>query len=412
MSATGVSESEARALVAGLAPSEPAAGQSPLERYARASWSCLVEPGDGVAGIVVSMLGARRALDLLAEGASAQRIAAEVAETGPADSDLRRNLTVRIADGLKRWTPRLDRAAVDRSISLARRTGTRLVLPSDAEWPQGLSDLGPHAPLALWMRGRTESLASLSRSIALVGARAASAYGEDQTAEAANGLVGRGFSIVSGAAYGIDGVAHRTAIASGGVTIAFLAGGVDRPYPAGHHELLDRMRERGAVLAEVPSGAAPTRWRFLQRNRLIAAASRATVVMEAGWRSGSLNTAGHAAELGRPLGALPGRVDSPSSAGCHRLIRDYAAVCVTSADEMAELVDAAPSLTSGRTAAEQASADETRVIDALSVRSARAPGDLARRAGLPVEAVEGVLGVLELEGRAIARADGWVYRPR
>ena len=157
--------------------------------------------------------------------------------------------------------------------------------------------------------------------------------------ESAAGLSDRGFVIVSGGAYGIDAAAHRATLASGGVTVAFLAGGADRLYPAGNSELLRRIASEGVVAAELPPGSAPTRWRFLMRNRLIAAAASATVVVEAGHRSGSLNTAGHAAHMGRPLGAVPGSVLSPASAGCHRLIREYAATCVTTPDEMAELAD-------------------------------------------------------------------------
>ncbi len=163
--------------------------------------------------------------------------------------------------------------------------------------------------------------------------------------EASAGLVDRGFAIVSGGAYGIDGMAHRAALASDGTTIAFLAGGIDRFYPLGHESLLTRIAQTGAVVSELPCGAAPTKWRFLQRNRLIAAASQATVVLEAGIRSGSLNTAGHAAALGRPLGAVPGPVTSPASAGCHRLLREFDAMCVVDADQMAELATAGPGRT-------------------------------------------------------------------
>ena len=140
-------------------------------------------------------------------------------------------------------------------------------------------------------------------------------------------------------------MAHRAALASDGTTIAFLAGGIDRFYPLGHESLLTRIAQTGAVVSELPCGAAPTKWRFLQRNRLIAAASQATVVLEAGIRSGSLNTAGHAAALGRPLGAVPGPVTSPASAGCHRLLREFDAVCVVDADQMAELAAAGPGRT-------------------------------------------------------------------
>ena len=232
--------------------------------------------------------------------------------------------------------------------------------------------------------------------IALVGARAATGYGEHITFEAASGLVDRGFTIVSGAAYGVDGAAHRAALGSGGGTVAYLAGGVDRPYPAGHDGLIRRIiEEGGAVLSESPCGSTPSKWRFLQRNRLIAAASAATVVLEAGSRSGSINTAGHAASLGRALGAVPGPVTSPASAGCHRLIREYAATCVTNAEQMAELA--------GWTTADPqegafASPEERRVRDALSTRSPRTIKEIAKMAGLTPREVAGVIGMLDLAG--------------
>src|SRR5690606_31319799 len=245
-------------------------------------------------------------------------------------------------------------------------------------------------PIALWVRGNVSTVGSLPQSISLVGARAATGYGEHVAMDASASLVDRGYTIVSGAAYGIDGMAHRAALASGGQTLAFLAGGVDRFYPSGHDALLTRIVEKGAVVSELPCGSQPTKWRFLQRNRLIAAASRATVVVEAGWRSGSLNTAGHAAALGRPLGAVPGPVTSAASAGCHRLIREFTAVCVTDAGEMAELAPLAgqPALFESEPGADQAgdpgpggtrrverapgaTSTVTRVVDALSTRVAR-----------------------------------------
>ena len=152
-------------------------------------------------------------------------------------------------------------------------------------------------------------------------------------------LAASGVTIVSGAAYGIDGMAHRAALNAGGVTVAMLAGGVDRAYPAGHTELLARIAAHGVVASEVPCGSAPTKWRFLQRNRSISALAQATVVVEAGWRSGSLNTAGHAAALGRPLGAVPGPITSTTSTGCHLLIQAGIARLITSADDLAPTVD-------------------------------------------------------------------------
>jgi DNA processing protein len=226
--------------------------------------------------------------------------------------------------------------------------------------------------------------------------------------EASAGLVDRGFAIVSGAAYGIDGMAHRAALASRGTTVAFLAGGLDRFYPSGHDALLTRIVETGAVLSEVPCGTPPTKWRFLQRNRLIAAASQATVVLEAGWRSGSLNTANHALTLGRPVGVVPGPVTSAASAGCHKLIREKPEVTlVTTPDEMAALVGSGVSVSGGFSAEHT---DESRLLDALSTRSPRPVSNLAARSGLSVAAVQAALGTLALEGLAVERDRGWLRK--
>ena len=288
-----------------------------------------------------------------------------------------------------------------------------------------MDDLGRHAPLGLWVRGRVDVLAGNSPSIALVGARAATGYGEhvaDARRRPDSSIAGS--SIVSGGAYGIDGMAHRAALASGGTTVAFLAGGVDRFYPIGHESLLTRIASStGAVISEVPCGTAPTKWRFLQRNRLIAAASDATVVLEAGLRSGSINTAGHAAALGRPLGAVPGPVTSPASAGCHRLLREYDAVCVVDADadgrarrwrgrRRPERLRAGRSdpARAARVVPASGSPDGTSrvVLDALSTRT---PRELSRdRAAQRRRLVEvmSVLGELEADGVVVRRDGRWL----
>lgn len=422
MKTFGLETSRVRTLVEGVAAypvrteaADSGSGDVPTdperviaERFALGAWSTLVEPGDGDAGALVAVLGAAAALSAVIEQHPIERIAAAVAER---DAELAERLSTELPEALARWRPRLQSTATVHAFEIAARIGARLITPADPAWPRGLEALGAHAPLALWLRGTTDACESMARSIALVGARAATGYGEHVAMEAAAGLVDRGFAIVSGAAYGIDGMAHRSALASTGDTIAFLAGGVDRFYPSGHDALLTRIVEHGAVLSEMPCGAAPTKWRFLQRNRLIAAASQATIVLEAGWRSGSLNTAGHAAALGRPLGAVPGPVTSPASAGCHRLIRDYDAVCVTTAAEMAELLGEFADGPGGEQgAAAGRSAEETRVLDALSRRSPRSIEDIARRAGMTIAAAGSVLGILQLDGGVSERGSGWVVQ--
>lgn len=376
------------------------ADEDELETLAAlATWSCLVEPGDGIAGRAIHALGAVAALQALLAAAP-----------DPAALDAADITRAQWRAAAARWRPRLDSAVVERSLDTADRAGIRLMVPHDDRWPAALGDLGEFAPLCLWVRGDPVALNRHPSAVAIVGARAATGYGEHVAAELASELAGRGVTVVSGGAYGIDGAAHRAALSGGGTTVAFLAGGADRPYPAGHTDLLARIAASGAVVSEVPCGGAPTRWRFLQRNRCIAALADGTVVVEAGWRSGSLNTAHHALSLGRPLGAVPGPVTSPASAGCHRLLREEDARCITGPDDVMELLGV-PVAEPGAAAAEQGAPrtdDRTRVLDALSLRSRRDTLDIARRAGMSPDDVEAHLGLLQLEGGVEGDARGWV----
>lgn len=292
-------------------------------------------------------------------------------------------------------------------LDLARRTGARLVVRGDAEWPARLDDLGEHSAQALWVRGDLRGLDG-TPAVSIVGARASTGYGDHVARELSAGLAAGGVAVVSGAAYGIDGAAHRAALGAGGRTLAFLAGGIDRPYPSGHAQLIDEIARRGAVLSETPCGTVPSKWRFLARNRLIAAMGDATIVVEAGLRSGSLNTAGHAAALGRPLGAVPGAVTNASSAGCHRILREYDGVCVTGVDDARELIglDAAARVSLG-----PRTDDLTRVLDAASTRVARDAPELARRAGLTAAEAEAMLGLALLGGDVERVGNGWRRLP-
>ena len=384
---------EARALLAPLALGELDDDRA-RGLYAAATWSSIVEPGDGVAGRVVRALGCEQALREVvgdASGSSAPEAA------GVTQAQWR--------EALARWRPRLSGDPVREALQRAGGARITLVTPADRAWPAAIDDLGDHAPLMLWVRGDVAALDRHPTSVALVGARAATGYGEHVGMELSAELVGRGMTIVSGAAYGIDGVAHRAALSAGGATVALLAGGADRPYPAGHSELIGRIAASGAVVSEVPCGSSPTKWRFLQRNRLIAAMAGATVVVEAGARSGSLNTAAHAAALARPLGAVPGPVTSAASVGCHRLLREFDARCVTNADDVLELMGASVTLSDmpggGRTD------DVTRVKDAMSFRSWRGTADIARRSGLAIDDVTALLGLLALDGEAARSESGW-----
>lgn len=367
------------------------------DMIARVTWSVITEPGDGTAGAVAAQLGVLEGL----------RVAF------PSSGELREPRAASVRDGIKRWMPRLRASLIAEAFENADRVGAQLLFPDDKCWPRGMDDLGEHAPHVLWVKGNPRALVG-ENTVAIVGARAATAYGEHMATELAADLAQRGTVVVSGGAYGIDGAAHRAALRAGGATVAFLAGGVDRIYPVGHTQLLSRIVESGALVSEVPCGTAPTKWRFLARNRLISAMAGATVVVEAGWRSGSLNTAGHASSLGRALGAVPGPVTSAASAGCHRLLREYDARCVTSADDVRELLGLETQhhhADSGSDVTGSQNAEVVRLMDALSSRTTRSTLEIAQKSGLAPDRIEALLGILLLEGDVSRSHDGWRRPP-
>ena len=214
---------------------------------------------------------------------------------------------------------------------------TTTISKGDALYPVGLLALGDDAPETLYVNGNAELLGKLNQSITITGARASTGYGEHVAMNLVTGLVERmpNLVVANGGSYGIDGMALRTALASEAPTLAWLAGGVERHYPSGHDTLFARVLSSGGVTvsAEEP-GSSPTKWRFLQRNKYLAAATSATLVVEAGIRSGSLGVAYQSHALGKSTMAVPGPVTSASSAGCHRLFREGIADVVTSASEV------------------------------------------------------------------------------
>jgi DNA processing protein len=243
-----------------------------------------------------------------------------------------------------------------------------------------------------------------------VGSRASTAYGEHVTAELAYGLATRSVDVVSGGAYGIDAVAHRSALAAGGQTLIVSAGGLDRPYPAGNASLYERASASGLLISESPPGAAPQRHRFLTRNRLIATLSTGTIVVEAAVRSGALNTARHCQLVGRTLMVVPGPVTSAMSAGCHALLRRSLdpAVLVTSVDDVLAVVGSAGeglSVTAGdepvnpndlNAVLDQLDPTARLVFDAMPVRKPAQEDELARRSGISAVEVIRALPLLRL----------------
>ena len=311
---------------------------------------------------------------------------------------------------------RFDRRLLDEDRRNAQRLGARVLIPTDDEWPRQLADL-PVPPLCLWARGPADLASVTDRSIALVGARSATSYGTQVAADLAASLCEREFAVVSGGAFGIDAAAHRGALAVDGVTVAVMAGGIDRLYPASHSALLAEIIRTGAVVTEQPPGTAPIGSRFLGRNRLIAALSCGTVVVEASLRSGSLNTAGHAQLINRPVGVVPGPVTSMQSAGCHFFVRDRGAELVTDAAEVAELVgrmgfDLAPVKRGEHRPQDDLKPHERVVYEVLPLRAHADVAALATASGLDQLAVRAALGVLVARGEAVTDGlDGWRKAP-
>ena len=294
--------------------------------------------------------------------------------------------------------------------------GGRYLIPGDGEWPTQLAALGPAAPWGLFVVGAELRVAAV-RSVAVVGARAATQYGLHVASDLATDLAARGWAVVSGGAYGIDSAAHRGALAAEGSTIAALAFGVDVAYPRGHASLFARIRAEGGVLvSEFPPGATPTKPRFLMRNRIIAALTRGTVVVEAAYRSGALNTAAVARRLGRPVLVVPGPVTSAQSVGCHRLARgDDPARIVTDASEVIEEVgligELAPTHEPLLRVRDALDATSLRVLEAMPSESAITVGDLSVAAGIDAGATGGVLLRMVATGLVREAAAGFVRVP-
>lgn len=345
-----------------------------------------------------------------------------LADVGPVEAAARIRAGQAPSGVLARVGARAGEDRVDADLAEAHRRGIRLVTPEDEEWPagpllamelacaQGARDTAP--PLALWARGPVPVRDAVQRAVAVVGARAATAYGEHVAADLGYDLARRGWTVVSGGAYGIDGAAHRGALAGSGVTVAVMAGGLDVPYPAGHSALFERIAATGLLISEWPVGCTPQRHRFLVRNRLVAGFAAGSVVVEAGARSGAQSTARLTGLLGRPLMAVPGPVTSAMSVGAHVLIRDAEARLVTTAAEVVEEVgsigaDLAPRPHGVADSTDRLDHVAARVLDAVPLRVSASPERVAVDAGLPVGEVLRCLPALELLDLVVSTPDGW-----
>ncbi|WP_310962873.1 DNA-processing protein DprA [Nocardioides terrisoli] len=352
------------------------------ERLARVTLNRVVEPGHPG---LLHRVATRGAVTVLRELSAGARI--------PEAADL---------------AQRLAEADPTRDLEEGERHGLRFIVPGDREWPPGLDGLTScpelhrrgGVPIGLWLRGCVSLAATVTRAGAVVGARSATSYGENVAGQIGHGLASAGWTVVSGAAYGIDQGAHRGALAAGGPTVAVLACGADKAYPKAHERLLDFIAESGVIVSEAPLGGAPTRIRFLARNRLIAALAAGTVVVEAAVRSGALNTASWTAGLGRVLMGVPGPVTSEPSSGVHQLIRERGAILVTRPEEVLEALAPVGEETLFPLRAETTARDrltdlERQVLDAVPVHSAAGEENIGRVAGVSPSTVGRALKQLE-----------------
>ncbi|MDI2129262.1 DNA-processing protein DprA [Yinghuangia seranimata] len=365
------------------------------EHVARAALVRLGEPGDTALGAAVRVHGPQEVLRVLQSD-------------GPLPTEFRR----RDPAG---YRVRLGGPAAADDLATVARLGGRFVVPGDRHWPTQLDDLGDARPIGLWERGPRPARLAALESVAVVGSRASTDYGDYVTGELAVGLAEARWTVVSGGAYGIDGAAHRGALAGGGPTVAVLACGIDVAYPRGHDRLLARIAEVGTVVSELPPGCPPSRVRFVERNRVIAALTRGTVVVEAAVRSGALVTARRAQRLGRVVIGVPGPVTAPQSAGVHQLLRDEETVLVTGAAEVVECVgrigvDLAPPPVGPARLWDRLDAEAMRVLEAVPPGRSASEPHIARAAGVGPGPVAAHLAALRELGLVEPESDAGAAR--
>lgn len=372
------------------------------ERRARVTLSFLADPGDVVLGAGLRMRSATEILALTTGAGSAGDIALAL------DPE-----TDELSKAMRKWRRRISLVPPAGRLTAWQESGLRLVIPGDPEFPSQLDDLGDARPLLLWVQGAADLRYACLRSASVVGSRAATNYGIRAGLEIAAGLAERDTTVISGGAFGIDASAHRGALAADGLTVAVLAGGLCYGYPRGHASLFAAINAQGVLVSECPPEQPPTRPGFLIRNRIIAALGAGTVVVEAALRSGALNTARHARELGRPVMAVPGPVTSEQSAGCHELIREYGAMCVTGARDVLEHLRPAAAGT-GQGPRRGPALDLDRldpvaraVLEHVPARGGRGSAGIAVRAGVDLDTAVRELGLLAAAGFVRRCEVGW-----
>lgn len=386
-----------------------------LIRKARAGLSQVIEPADALGVVATKAWGPTRLLEIVEGSTPTQQDWKMLVGQYPQDGEFARTLRNNLGKAIDRWRRRNPYLKPTQALQFITQLGGRFIIPEDHEWPSALSELESTEPIGLWAMGNA-TVPTAEQVVGLVGSREATSYGQQATRMLALQARKMGLTVLSGGAYGIDAQAHHQALDAAGAgvaTIAVLAGGLDRLYPAGNIDLLKKIAHQGLLLSEMPPGMRPNRYRFLNRNRLIAALAHTTIVVEARYRSGALNTANHAHDLGRQVGAVPGPINVPSSAGCHRLIKESPTVLIDDPDELRRLYEPLSALprslseVSHQQPLDILSTEEMMVYEALPLSSGTNIQRLCEITGLPVPQITGILAKLSRHEFAQQHEVGW-----
>lgn len=366
-------------------------------------WTCIQEPEDAHAHALRLHLGLIESIEWVCADSP-----------GPLPPPLSQQRKT-FEDAWKRFKPRALRNDVNQELAAIHALGGRFISQEDPSFPKELNILQESTPLGLWVVGTLPH----TRSVTIVGARATTNLGIRNAFDIASDLADRGDTILSGGAFGIDIAAHRGTLAANGQTIAILAGGVANPYPISHTRDFETIVESsGAIVSEVPPSFRPAKWRFLGRNRMLAAWGDATIVIEASSRSGALATARRAMTLGKPVGAVPGPITSQSSMGCHELIRNGATL-IRNASDIHEMIDPLHTQLQGTLFGEPVCPDQgvnalsphaRRAWEALPIRNLSTLSNIAANAGMSEQETLRALAELELEGYVRSHSRGWARK--
>src|SRR5699024_5334888 len=384
-------------------------------RRARAGLNQVIEPADALGVVGAQAWGPQRLLEIIEGAIPSQQDWKTLTGYDADNEELAQKIRRNLGEAIERWRRRKKYLKPDQALGYIARIGGRFITPEEEQWPAALADLGVTEPLGLWLLGNGD-IPSAETTLGLVGSREATHYGEKATKMLAIKARQKGITVLSGGAYGIDAHAHRQALAvegQGVPTVGVLAGGLDSLYPAGNTDLLRKITRDGVLVTEMPPGMRPNRYRFLNRNRLIAALSAATIVVEARYRSGALNTANHAHELGRIVGAIPGPIQVPTSAGCHRLLKETPALLIDDPVDLEAVFRPLEAVT--RSSSEPTESrpydfldvEEMLVFEALPVKARTNIEQLCSITGLAVPRITGILTKLVRHNLANLSDTGW-----